>query len=525
MAENKYTGEDAREALKKILNLKREDESSYTQKEPSDDEIRENVTHVPEDVLDTSIGVREGILKSINPKASNGFYYEVYFPGSNTSVYARLTYGLGFGYTPNGKWEGDIYRDTEKVVVKLQAIKDTLQWIIVGVEEEPVIVPGASTITRENSQVITHPDHVIIKNEDTVAKVNNEWMYINDKKICVEPCGGNEIVLWYSADRSITVSCEKGMYTYDLNNREVINSIRLDGVILIGPATFADNPFYALQEDRLLDIDMDYGVVNNYKRYENRTLKFFTPIFAEYLVDKENNIYMQKKWFSPNASPTYENLNLNDIIEVIDEPTLLLFIIIDKNKVNYYRKVNDYTLELIFSINIEENINSVYYNYYTGKIVLATDNSLITIQWSLNPEEGTFSIEPYIDKIIPISNPKICRSAHYLNRFYGVASELCILYSGQTVYHLDTNDTLIELVTFDNEVKDIMVISDHYGDIDFLTFYGVRENYIDVIMYCGNFELITIEEIINLAVKEKFTVEFPCPIISYSIKWTGASYG
>jgi len=232
-------------------------------------------------------------------------------------------------------------------------------------------------------------------------------------------------------------------------------------------------------------------------------------------------------WSNLNTPPTYENLNLNDIIEVIDIRDIFLFIIIDKNKVNYYKIDNSF--ELIYSINIEENINSTYYNYHgyysDDKIVLATDNSLITIQWEWNNIENYFSIEPYINKIIPISNPKICRSAHYLNFFTGVVSAyaqqsvLCILYSGQTVYYLDPNYTLVELVTFDNEVKDIMAISDFYVNIDYLTFYGIRGNYIDVIMYYGNFNRLTIKEAMDIAVKEKFTIEFPCPIISYGIRW------
>jgi len=147
---------------------------------------------------------------------------------------------------------------------------------------------------------------------------------------------------------------------------------------------------------------------------------------------------MPSLWFNPNVPPTYENPNLNDIIEVIYDSYFLL--IIDKNKVNYYRRVYDPSrgydsLELIYSINIEENINSVYSGESSiGKIILATDNSLITILWSWDNVENTFSTEPYIDKTIPISNPKICRS-HYRPLYYGPLSNLCVLYSGQTVYY------------------------------------------------------------------------------------------
>jgi len=69
-----------------------------------------------------------------------------------------------------------------------------------------------------------------------------------------------------------------------------------------------------------------------------------------------------------------------------------------------------------------------------------------------------------------------------------------------------------------------MAISDFYVNIDYLTFYGIRGNYIDVIMYYGNFNRLTIKEAMDIAVKEKFTIEFPCPIISYGIRWKGNEY-
>jgi hypothetical protein len=236
MAEDKYTGEDAREALKKILNLKKEDESSYAQEESSNGEIQENVTQTPEDILDTPIGVRDGVLKSINPNASNGFYYEIYFSGPNTSVYAKLTYGLGFDYTPEGEWEGNVYKVTEEVKVKLQAIKDTLQWIIVGVEEEPVIIPGAATITRGGSQIITHKDHVIIKNKNIEVKVDENWAYINNKKICVEPCGsgGGASSYWIEPRQGFyVVSWEDKIRIYDLYLDRWTNEISIPDVVAI----------------------------------------------------------------------------------------------------------------------------------------------------------------------------------------------------------------------------------------------------------------------------------------------------
>ena len=78
-----YTGEDAQDALKRIMGTKKEDTTDYS---TDSGENEDSVTQTPDDVLDTSIGVREGIIKSINPNATNGFYYKVYFEGTNTTI-------------------------------------------------------------------------------------------------------------------------------------------------------------------------------------------------------------------------------------------------------------------------------------------------------------------------------------------------------------------------------------------------------------------------------------------------------
>jgi len=64
------------------------------------------------------------------------------------------------------------------------------------------------------------------------------------------------------------------MYIYDLNNRKIVSTIGLDSIIFINPVTVSYYDFYALQEDSLFNVDMDYGVVKSYKKYENRTFKF-----------------------------------------------------------------------------------------------------------------------------------------------------------------------------------------------------------------------------------------------------------
>jgi hypothetical protein len=174
-----YTPEDAREALKKILNLKNTDNTSYDNSgTTSEGESTSVITQTPDDILDSAIGVRYGLLRSIDPNQSDGFFYKVYFPESNTSVQCKLSGIYAISSVPEGTMKDDgIFYVTGDEDVSIKQIKDTLQWEIIGSKDIKLLLESKTTAIQPG---------------DTIFKVDNDWAYINDKRICVEPCGNND---------------------------------------------------------------------------------------------------------------------------------------------------------------------------------------------------------------------------------------------------------------------------------------------------------------------------------------------
>lgn len=149
----KRTEKDLQDALKSLTGC-------LLDKQPGYGEENEIIIS-PEDKNKLPIGTKEGILKSIDPNKEDGYTHEIYFPESNTSIWAKLTNDMGVNWTPSGKidQDGKFYPDVE-VIVTISLIKDTLQWKVVGVQEDAKITPGATTIDRGGSKLTVHENQI-----------------------------------------------------------------------------------------------------------------------------------------------------------------------------------------------------------------------------------------------------------------------------------------------------------------------------------------------------------------------------
>lgn len=544
---NEYTSEDVQETLKKLLNLKKDEESPYSTTEIKDGEQQDIITETPDDVLDTSIGVREGYLKSIDLSAEKGFYYEVYFSPTNTTAYAKKTYGLGFDYTPYGYWETDtLYKITEETKVKLQSIKDTLQWIIIGVEQEPVIVPGANTMTRGNSQIAVHEDYVTIKGENAEIKIdeneiiaekgdiklqiNDDGAYVNDKKICLEPCGevqNPELplkqALWESPQRSLTVLCGDMMYTYDLDSKKIVNSLQLDthSIVPFENGNNYTSSVGSLTSDSYIEIDFNYGTIGYRRKYQEIILKnLFNEQGEIILVDENNNIYFLRDWRSLDTPPSIENFEKGDILNsfwsynhnvggFITEEGIIIYQYFITDGENETEEVSFFPVEgIINSGFISLDITSE--NIHDASGVLTTDDGKIkSVSWQWNNSEQTFVIEPNEETIFELPNPKIIDALSF---------NIVLSSDNKDIYFLELTPTfeLIEIASFDEEVGNIMYVRDwlYSGQTKLVQefIYGVRENYVDAIEIIRNEDWEIIEDI-------KTFIEFPCSIIDYMVRW------
>jgi hypothetical protein len=126
----------------------------------------------PERKLDAPIGIKTGFVKKIDPTTKDDFHYEVYFPETNTSVYARLSSILGVFATPKGHFEEAIFIVEEEVEVTLSVIKDTDKWEIINVKNPLKVEPGATVIERDNSTIITKQNTIYLSSGNAGQMIN-----------------------------------------------------------------------------------------------------------------------------------------------------------------------------------------------------------------------------------------------------------------------------------------------------------------------------------------------------------------
>lgn len=539
-----YTGEDAQDALKRIIGTKKEDTTSYS---TDSGDSEDSVTQTPSDILDTSIGVREGILKSIDPNATNGFYYKVYFEGTNTSVDAKLTFGLGFSWTPEGEWENDIYYVSEEVKVKLLSIKDTLQWIIIGVEEEtPTIVDGSSAITRGNSQIEVNTDYTTVTNNNSEVKVTDEkititkdnttivtngdettitvgdlvfkvdsiWAYINDNKICIEPCGGEPAtVLWYTPNRAVVFACNNYIYIYDLDNDELVGEIALDDITYIYKQNNGLTLGVIKSPDSYYTIDFTTGTISSYQKYRDKVLVYI----SEYtLVDEDGSIYWISEWEDLDSEPFFDasEYDFGNIV-YIDSDTYSWVIAIYEKAILY---INSYGIvEITAQINIDdiigeegtsEIITSAYTVYYSSALIITTTNKIVTLQQS----GDTYIVLNRENIAGALVNKTTVNLAGYwgMTRFY-------LLENNKDIYYLDDPSTGAEILprleyitSFDEEVNDFLFINDyHLGSFQVSMFYGIND---DTIYYIKS-------DSFDFTNAEKGNITQDCNVNAYGILW------
>ena len=308
---NQTTPKDAQEALKKILNLDNSTNPDYEYTDPIEGV---DIVQTPKDKLETPIGIREdGVLQLIDPNAINDFYYKISFPGTNTLVNAKLTEGLGFSWTPTGNWiigqnGTEVYEVTENVELKLKALNESSQWIIIGVKNPLTIIPGADAITRFSSQFIVHNDYISMTNGESVATIEQDTdEYLqqaldDDTIIVVEE---NDIILKKNSSQErvtddyivitngislTTIGEDEQQFLQDALNENSTIVVEENDIILKKDTSIEkitnDEIFLQTQKSKIDMTDESITLTNDYT-------KELTYLGKKILKDNPNNYYSQ----------------------------------------------------------------------------------------------------------------------------------------------------------------------------------------------------------------------------------------
>lgn len=133
-------------------------------------------TGQPDHIAQIPIGIKYGYINRINLNSDSEYKYEVIFPDTNTSVWAKRYGRSGETNTPAGKVINGLLFPSERVNVGAAIEWQSFSWVIV-VEEEATIntTPGTKTITLGDSTILLSKDSIKLEcGESNITITNNE---------------------------------------------------------------------------------------------------------------------------------------------------------------------------------------------------------------------------------------------------------------------------------------------------------------------------------------------------------------
>lgn len=212
--------EDVSNALQKLTGI--------TKNESTDIGQANEIAATPDTNIDVPVGIRDAILKRINPNATDGFTHEILFSETNTTVWAKLS-STGVISTPKGEWKNGIFYVSEAKTVHASIIKDTLKWQIVGEEinlDEKNIVSGTRVINQGDTKITVSDDSTKVTKGETELLIDGTGVYVNGTKIPQEQAAK----IWFSLQSFIAVSFNNSVEFFDLQSGEWVDSVPLPNI-------------------------------------------------------------------------------------------------------------------------------------------------------------------------------------------------------------------------------------------------------------------------------------------------------
>lgn len=145
----------------------------------------------PEKKTDLSLGIKRGKLLSY-VKYNDQVYYKVLLEDSETFIYALSLTPLNYEAFPLSKTTTKEHIVEGEYYVYLIQVDNTFNWCIIGVENSDYERNSVKIKLEENKYIKINPQEILLKFINTELKINEEWAFLNNKKLCVEPCKKNE---------------------------------------------------------------------------------------------------------------------------------------------------------------------------------------------------------------------------------------------------------------------------------------------------------------------------------------------
>lgn len=163
-------------------------------------------------------GARKAYIKRIKVSSGNEYSYEVMFPDSDTSVWAKKV-GTEIESYPKGTVKNGYLYPAQKIEVVAQQESSSTRWTISGVVDKITPIPGTTVITKEDSSIILDESNVVLENNSGTIKVADEEVLLKNEASTIEVTGEKVVIKNNNTDMSIdgqSVSLNNGSSTVEI---------------------------------------------------------------------------------------------------------------------------------------------------------------------------------------------------------------------------------------------------------------------------------------------------------------------
>lgn len=249
----------------------------------------------PEKKTDLALGLKRGKLISYT-KYNDMIYYKVLLEDLETYVYALNISPINYQAFPIARIIQKEYIIDGEYYAYLIQIDNTFNWCIIGVENNDYEKDTIKIKLAQNKYIKINQEEILLKFLQTELKINDEWAFLNNKKICVEPCQKEE----NTSPGENTSSIEKCSTHFLKTNLFPIK-------IFAEPTIILDKKYTNYQET--------YGILrlefwnSELIYYKNYTLHAAKNYFSEFLLGPIGYLYEEgeRVFLSPVATNLFFN--------------------------------------------------------------------------------------------------------------------------------------------------------------------------------------------------------------------------
>ena len=301
----------------------------------------------PEKKTDLALGLKRGKLISYT-KYNDMIYYKVLLEDLETYVYALNISPINYQAFPIARIIQKEYIIDGEYYAYLIQIDNTFNWCIIGVENNDYEKDTIKIKLAQNKYIKINQEEILLKFLQTELKINDEWAFLNNKKICVEPCQKGE----NTSPGENTSSIEKCSTHFLKTNLFPINT-------LVDPTIILDKKYTNYQET--------YGILRPtlFGKLEYQVAKTFSQFLLGpigYLYEEGERVFL-----SPVATNLFFNRAMCGIpaFSLVEGSTTLNFPSIqgetlDEKVNNFIQYVKDYYPDEEEEIFYQYKNNTIY---------------------------------------------------------------------------------------------------------------------------------------------------------------------